>query len=128
MRIQIVSVSCVVLTAWYATAALLGTQPVATNIAMLCSVDNKTNPQSLTGSLHQTDYQFTHTSDVDSGQQNRFSHLLKNNHPQVWLPAKWVKAHIEFDRIAIGGCGRNDLLIPRSNTPWIPMPLLTTAR
>ena len=109
---QIVSTSCVVLASWYTStrsaAGLLTMQRAATITAMPCSVDNNNSPQPLTGMLQQTDYQFTHTSDVDSVQQNRFSHILKNDHSRLLLPAKWVKANIEFDRIAVGGCGRND--------------------
>jgi hypothetical protein len=109
---QLGSVLLVVLasrqTSSYSTAAKPTTQPGPTSAATVCSVDNKANPQPLNGTLHQTDYQFTHTSDADSGQPNHFSHILKNDHAQLLLPAKWVKSGIEFERIAVGGCGRND--------------------
>lgn len=77
-----------------------------------CRCENRAAPQPLQGSLHETDYAFTHTSDVDQGHPSRFSYILKNDHSTKLLPARWVKAGIEFDRIAVNSCGRNDFDFP----------------
>jgi len=77
-----------------------------------CKCENRAAPQPLAGSLHETDYAFTHTSDVDEGHPSRFSYILKNDHSTRLLPAKWVKAGMEFDRIAVNSCGRNDFDYP----------------
>lgn len=82
--------------------------PPQTTATDPCTCENLRPPQPLKGTLQQTDFAFTHTSDVDQGQFSSFSYILKNDHPANLLPAKWVKAGLEFDRIAVNGCGRND--------------------
>src|SRR5438105_531271 len=82
-----------------------------------CTAEDHAQPVALTGAVLETDYRFTHTSDVESGQISRFSYILRNDHESKLLPAKWVKGGIDFDRIVAKGCGRNDFDYPLGYNP-----------
>jgi hypothetical protein len=48
-----------------------------------CLCQDAAPPQALRGTLHQADYAFAHTSDVETGAPNRFSNILLNVTPDT---------------------------------------------
>lgn len=115
--VALVALGAVPLSAPFGSPRLRAAQPVGSSQAGPCAFTDRGNPKALVGSVHQNNYAFTHVSDVDSRSPSHYLYILKNDHLTRLLPAKWVKAGILFDEIAVNGCGRNDFDSTLAFTP-----------